>query len=150
MNVGFKKLHPDAILPTYGHGDGLNAGLDMYSLYCHTIHAHSSRIVETGVAWDGMPLVTEEAKPVLIIQSRSGLAFNNGIEASNAGICDCGYTGMIKVKIYNHSDNIYHILKGDKIAQGIIMMLPILTPVEVTEIEETLRGSKGFGSSGVS
>jgi len=149
MNVGFKKLHPDAILPTYGHSI-TDAGLDLYALHDYNIWGEGFCIVETGVAWDGMSLVTETEKPVLIVQSRSGLAFNNGIEASNAGIVDASYTGMIKVKLYNNSDRHYHITKGDKIAQGIVFMIPILTPEEVTEIAETLRGKKGFGSSGVS
>lgn len=148
MSVGFKKLHEDAKIPTFGHGDPSNGGMDFYALNTLTIHAGESTIMDTGIAWDGTPLCTPYEKPVLIMQSRSGLAFNHGIEASNAGIIDATYQGPIKVRLYNNGVD-YVVRKGDRIAQGIVYMVPNVLPIEIEEFSgETERGEKGFGSTG--
>lgn len=146
--IGFKKLDPLAIIPTYAHNDKTNAGLDFYSLHEYTLYPGATAILETGIAWDGMALVTESEKPVLVVKSRSGNAFNHSVECTNAGIIDANYTGQIKVKLYNHGENLVVIHKGDRIAQGIVYMLPILEPTEVFELTETVRGANGFGSTG--
>lgn len=64
--------------------------------------------------------------PILgaVIQSRSGLAIKYSIEASNAGVIDSGYTGELNVKLYNHSNQYYKILKGDRIAQILFFIRP--------------------------
>ena len=146
METRFKLNHPDARLPTYGNDDELNAGLDFYSPYEHIIHPHESAIIDLGVAWDASNLVSDYEKPVLIIKSRSGLAFNFGIEASGAGVIDTSFTKNIKVKLYNNSTAPYMIHRGDRICQGLIIMMPILHPVEIETIEEIERD--GFGSTG--
>ena len=92
-----------------------------------------SAILDTGVAWDGMALMTQYEKPVLIIQSRSGLAFNHEVEASNAGVVDTGYRNSIKVRLYNNSKKPYHVSKGDRIAQAILYYIPLCVPVEIEE-----------------
>ncbi len=148
MKLGFKKLSPDAVIPTYAHNDPTNAGLDFYSLHDYTLYPGARVILETGIAWDGMSLVTETEKPVLVIKSRSGNAFNHSIECTNAGIIDANYTGQIKVKLYNHGETLVMIRKGDRIAQGIVYMLPVVEPVEVFDLTETVRGANGFGSTG--
>lgn len=150
MSVGFKKLHEDAVLPSFGNGDLRNAGIDFYAINSVTIKPKMYAIMDTGIAWDGLPLCTEYEKPVLIVQSRSGLAFNHGIEACNAGIIDAGYRGSIKVKLYNMSEVPYVINKGDRIAQGIVYMLPNIVPVEIEEFKPYVseRGEGGFGSTG--
>lgn len=81
-----------------------------------------------------------------MVKSKSGLNVKHGLTAE--GVIDCGYTGSIVVKLYNHTDNYYRVEKGDKIAQLVIM--PIITPdLElVDKFEETERGDGGFGSSG--
>lgn len=148
MNIGFKKLHKDAIVPSFGNEDILNAGLDFYSINHYTIKSGESAIMCTGIAWDGLGAVTETEKPVLKVFSRSGLAFNSGIECTNAGVIDASYQGEIKIKLYNTSKKDYCINKGDRIAQGIVSMLPIFTAVEITNFSKiTNRG--GFGSTGV-
>ena len=148
MNIGFKRTRPEATIPTFGHNDRTNAGMDFYSCEDISIYPKTAVVVDTGIAWDGMPLVTNNEKPVLVIQSRSGLSVNHSIEACNAGVIDAGYTGSIRVKLYNNSEVPFKIIKGDRIAQGIVYMLPVVTPVEIQEIGETIRGDKGFGSSG--
>ena len=147
MKVGFKKLYDDSIIPSYGNGDESNAGLDLYAHYGATIHAHSAAIFGTGVAWEPFNWAVGY-KPFLLVNSRSGLAFNSGVEASNAGVVDVSYRGEIKVKLYNNTDKDVFINKGDRIAQGIAMELPYVEVVELTELSETSRGDRGFGSSG--
>lgn len=149
MSVGFKKLHKDAIIPVFGNNDITNAGLDFYSLHDYTIKSGGHVTVDTGIAWDGIPLCTPYEKPVLIIKSRSGLAFNKNIEASNAGVVDASYQGAIKVKLYNKGRVDYVVKKGERIAQGIVYMIPNVHPIEIEEFSgETERGDKGFGSTG--
>lgn len=80
------------------------------------------------------------------IESKSGLNVRHGLTCQ--GLIDCGYTGSIVVKLFNHTDKAHYFNKGDKIAQLVIR--PILTPKLklVTELEETERGNGGFGSTG--
>ena len=80
------------------------------------------------------------------LKSKSGLNINSGLQS--AGVIDSGYTGSIRVKLYNHGHEMIQIVRGQKISQ--LVILPIETPeVElVNELEETERGNNGFGSSG--
>lgn len=154
MTVYFKKIYPDSVLPTWGHDDPTNAGVDLYSHDTKTISPHSFMRISTGVSWYINPNISDTTKEkwVLIVQSRSGLAFNADVEASNAGVIDQGYTGEIYVKLINNSDIPFSISKGERIAQGLIYRLPIVKIAELTpeiEVTESKRGSKGFGSSGV-
>lgn len=149
MKIRFKKLCADAKIPTFGNDDTTNAGMDFYSIHDYTIRAGGHCVVDTGIAWDGIPLCTPYEKPVLIIKSRSGLAFNKNIEASNAGVVDASYQGAIKVKLYNKGRVDYVVKKGERIAQGIVYMIPNVHPIEIEEFSsETERGDKGFGSTG--
>ena len=81
-----------------------------------------------------------------MLKSKSGLNVKHGIVSE--GVIDVGYTGSIKVKLYNHSGYDYTVEAGDKISQ--LVILPYLSPdLElVDELEETERGSNGFGSTG--
>jgi len=100
-----------------------------------------------------------------IIKSRSGLAIDNSIEASNAGVLDSGYTGQIYIKIYNHSLRSFTIKKGTRIAQilfgyshtvapdrlghiDIPQTIPELTEDEFRAIKSR-RGENGVGSTGL-
>jgi len=154
MVIKFKRLTDTAILPTQAHDT--DAGIDLYSDETIDIKAHSSAPVRTGIAWNGngcefdcnswefYRLNTAQ----LIVKSRSGMAFKKGIEASNAGVIDQDYTGEINVLLYNTTDKDFTVNKGDKIAQAVFEFKPKLQIVEVKEIEKTVRGDNGFGSSG--
>lgn len=149
IEVPFIKLDPGAIIPSFGGGDDTHAGLDLYALYGVTIPPGGSAIVSTGVAWDGMVLMTTFEKPLFKVYSRSGFAFNKSVEASNAGLIDASYQGPIKVKLYNNSPYAVTIAKGERIAQGVVEMIPNVKPVEATGFSTvTARGDKGFGSTG--
>jgi len=176
--VYFKKLFEDATIPTFGHGDITNSAVDLYAYipkeYVDTdtiserfiiLEAKESVVISAGVAWyidteylDTFLRVGESFgsserlfKLGMTINSRSGLAMKQGIETSNAGIIDEGYSGCIHIKLYNNSDTSFVLRHGDRIAQGKIELLPM---VEIKEWEfnkdfpETERGKKGFGSSG--
>jgi dUTP pyrophosphatase len=81
-----------------------------------------------------------------LIKSKSGLMVNNGLLTD--GTIDSGYTGSIKVKLFNTSPKDYKFKAGDKIAQLVIVpcLLPELELVD--HLEETDRGDGGFGSTG--
>ena len=154
MIVNFKKLNPDAIIPSFGNGDSENAGLDFYSTETVTIMPGKSVVIDTGIAWEpdmhgdwDTPSYTT-FKPVMIIKGRSGLAIKHGVECCSAGIIDMSFRGSIVVKLYNTSDVIYTVNKGDRIAQGVVVALPELTVREVETLSDTERGTNGFGSSG--
>lgn len=132
------KLDNGAYMPTRAHA--ADAGLDLYSPEEVHIPPKWFATIDTGVHVE-LPKNT-----VGMVKSKSGLNVNHGIQSE--GVIDVGYTGSIKVKLYNHSGRWYRVEKGDKISQ--LVILPILTPdLEVVdELDETERGNGGFGSTG--
>lgn len=175
MKVRFKKMYSDATIPSFAYGDELNAGLDLYAYILPSRHlanltASGDLVIEvgasvnigTGVAWEpgefrhevpvGPDLAKVEKvrgwKPALIIKGRSGLAIRHGIEASNAGVVDAGYRGEIMVRLTNIGRERYVIQHGDRIAQGLVILMPIVQVEEAAELSPTGRGENGFGSSG--
>lgn len=83
------------------------------------------------------------------IYARSGLASKYGLAPANCvGIVDSDYRGDIKVALHNYSDKNQVIDVGERIAQLVIQPISLCTPVEVDELDETERGSAGFGSTG--
>ena len=134
------KLNAGAFMPTRAHPT--DAGLD---LYCpegesQIVPARESAVFDTGVHVELPPGTCG------LIVSKSGLNMKHGIVSD--GLIDVGYTGSIRVKLYNHSGHDYRVEVGDKISQ--LAILPILTPeLELVDrLSETERGDRGFGSSG--
>lgn len=144
MNVKIKKLNENAIIPT--RGSEYAAGYDLYA--CTTkyiaIEPHSTVKVGTGLAIE-IPDGYFGA-----IFARSGIATKRGLRPSNCvGACDSDYRGEYIVALHNDTDVPQIIEPHERIAQLIVM--PYL-PVEFTEVEgltDTVRGSGGFGSTGV-
>ena len=118
-------------------GMDLKADIDMP----YVIEAKSSIIIPTGI-YIGLPDGYEAQ-----IRSRSGLAFKYDIQA-HVGTIDADYTGEIKVKLFNHSDNKFVVQPGERIAQMIINKIEKVEWEEVTELKKTERGEGGFGSTG--
>lgn len=84
------------------------------------------------------------------IRSRSGLAAKNGIMVLNSpGTVDSSYTGEIKVVLYNSDISDYVVKPGDRIAQMVVAEVPLVGLELADDIEQTDRGSDGFGSTGV-
>ena len=118
----------------------MDAGLDLRSPIKFTIKPKSSYTVDTGVH------IQLPHNTVGMVKSKSGLNVKYGL--TSEGVIDEGYTGSIRVKLYNHSIKSYTVLRGDKISQ--LVILPIIKPIlEVVDfLEDTDRGNDGFGSSG--
>ena len=131
-------LDEGAIMPTRAHED--DAGLDLYSQENQIVSAKEAGYFDTGVH------IEIPKGFVGMLKSKSGLNVRYGIVSE--GVIDAGYTGSIVVKLYNHSGRDYRVKRGDKISQ--LVILPIITPEleEVKELEQTSRGSGGFGSTG--
>lgn len=146
----FKKESETAKLPTKHTCD--SAGIDFYSNTEARIPPKGSEIISLGVSWkpeiDYLTAVTYTLS--LIIQSRSGLAFKNDIESSNAGVVDADYystpekKAVIKCKLYNNGDEPFYVNVGDKICQGVLHLVPKTLDVKILDDS---RNSEGFGSS---
>jgi len=140
VKIRVKKLHPDAILPSYAHpGD---SGLDMYSIEDITIPPKERRIVSTGIAIEYPEGYTS------LFWDKGGLAANNGLTVLG-GVFEHIYRGEYKVVLYNTSDVAYEVKKGQKIVQ--LLIQPIITAEieEAQELSETVRGEGRFGSTGL-
>ena len=84
-----------------------------------------------------------------LIFARSGLGVKHGISLSNGvGVIDSDYRGELKVGLTNLSDTPYTIQPGDRVAQLAILPVTQPTVVQVAELDETDRGTGGFGSTG--
>lgn len=120
-----------------------DAGLDLYSREDITIKGYGgSAIFNTGVHIELPPNTYGK------IESKSGLNTGYGV-VSCGGVIDEGYTGSIKVKLYNFGPNSFHVVPGMKIAQLIIQPC-LYVPVEIGKINKnTERGDNGFGSTGL-
>lgn len=136
-----KKLTEDAILPTQAHpGD---AGWDLYSNISCIVKAGETVKIGTGISIQ-LPKNTFGA-----VFARSGLATKQGLRPANCvGVCDSGYTGEYIVALHNDSDEDSTIMKGDRVAQ--LVVIPYVTGelCVVDDLDKTERGSGGFGSTG--
>lgn len=134
------KLDEGAIMPTRAHDT--DAGLDLYSREDKKVPAHGSAVFDTGVHIE----LPKNPLTVGFLKSKSGLNIHHNITSD--GTIDVGYTGSIRVKLYNHGSVAYAVNRGDKISQ--LVILPILTPeLELVDsLAKTERGDGGFGSTG--
>ena len=132
------KLDDFAFIPERAHNT--DAGLDLKSPICIEIPARCSAVIDTGVHVD-LPIGT-----VGFLKSKSGLNVNHDITSD--GVIDVGYTGSIKVKLYNHGIIPYQVLRGDKITQLVVVECHFPDVEIVEELDNTERGNKGFGSTG--
>jgi dUTP pyrophosphatase len=144
MELKIKKLHPAAILPTYGSAGA--AGADLYALPEGdpiTIKPGETVFIHTGLS-----MAIPEGYVGLNF-ARSGLASKQGLAPANkVGVIDSDYRGELMVALHNHGEVPRTVEPGDRIAQFLIM--PVITArfVEVDSLDETQRGSGGFGSTG--
>lgn len=117
-----------------------DAGYDIRTPIPLYVPAKGSALVDTGVH------VSIPKGYVGILKSKSGLNVKHDIIGT--GTIDSGYTGSVRVKLYNLGEHDHLFDRGDKIIQ--IVFYPIYTPdIEyVDSLEETERGDNGFGSTG--
>jgi dUTP pyrophosphatase len=132
------KLDENAKAPQYAHPwDG---GMDLFAAERKVVRANDFEVIETGVHIEipeGM---------VGLITSKSGLMAKNGLTCR--GTIDAHYVGSIKAVVFNHSRRDYIVEKGDKVTQLVILRCEHPELVLVDALEDTDRGTGGFGSTG--
>lgn len=145
MSFTVKKLHPDAIVPT--RGSKKSSGLDLYALEDVLMYVNETKIIKTGIAF-GIPEGYE-----VQVRPRSGLSLKTGLTIPNSpGTIDQDYTGecavIMRLSPTNNTVSSYQIKRGDRIAQAVLCPVTIEDLIEVNDLDETERGSNGYGSTG--
>jgi len=134
-----KKLSPAAILPSRGSSGA--AGYDLSASKDCIVPARGNALVPTDLA------IAIPSGTYARIAPRSGLAWKHSIDVG-AGVVDFDYRSAVGVILFNHSDTNFTIKAGDRIAQLILEKIEIAEVQEVETLEDTARGSGGFGSTG--
>jgi dUTP pyrophosphatase len=147
ITVRFKKLSPDAVIPTVAHGGYAdNSGADLVAIESVNLIPGDVCAVSTGLAIE-LPIGFEAQ-----IRPRSGMG-KQGIIIPNApGTIDPSYRGEIKVLLLNTSTTPYRpyrIEVGDRIAQIVVARYEPVEWLEADELSTTRRGVGGFGSTGM-
>jgi len=145
LPLGYKVLHPDAILPKYNYDS--DSGFDLHSVDEIEIPAFGRALVPTGLSFD-----IQDGYEIQV-RTKSGLAINQGLMVLNSpGTVDNGYTGEVKAIIFNTNPTSVTIPKGMKVGQAVLC--PVVNGGWVdlqptNKINEKERGSNGFGSTGI-
>ena len=135
-----KLLSFDAKVPT--RATEFSAGLDLSSIEDTIVPANKWIAIPTGIS------IQIPKDCYARIAPRRGIAFKHGIQVG-AGVVDSDYTGEIKVILFNHGSSDFEVKKGDRIAQLIFEKIYTDYFIEVEELDDTVRGEGGFGSTGV-
>ena len=144
MQVKVKKLNENAKLPVYG-----TDGAACFDIYCLdngvvTIQPGKSENLKTGLAFE----IPEGH--VMMVFSRSGHGFKNGIRLSNCtGIIDSDYRGELNVKLQNDGKETFLISGAERVAQAMVVPFDHVEFIETEDLSETERGTGGLGSTGV-
>lgn len=123
------------------------AGMDLHACMEHSVLLHpGARVrIPTGIA-----LQLPGPDVVALVYARSGLAWRHGLGLPNGvGVIDSDYTGEIQVLLTNFSDDPFEIQPGDRVAQIVFAPVWLAELRRVEALEQTVRGDKGFGSTGV-
>ena len=143
MKINIKKLHSDAVIPTYAKAG--DAGMDMYAIANGEADKHGNMVYHTGIAMeipDGH---------VGLIYPRSSVSKTPHSLRNHVGVIDSGYRGEVIFKfgwVESSSIETQVYDKGDRIGQIMIMPYPKVEFVEAAYLSETDRGDGGFGSTG--
>lgn len=133
------KVLPGGKIPTYAHPT--DAGADVYASESITFEAGETKIIPTGIK------VNIPTGYAIFIYPRSGMSLKTGMRIANSvGVIDSDYNKEIGVIMTNTFNSKWTIMQGDKIAQMIIMPVPMIKFIEVNDIQDSGRG--GFGSTG--
>jgi len=165
MKINFKKLSDTAIAPTKGHYN--DAGFDLYADEDAILAYGETKVIATNIALELPDGYMADVRP------RSGLTSKTALRVQY-GTVDAGYRGNIGI-ICDNVDNLYkvkmidnklhaiitgdrdailtyntaiEIKRGDKIAQLVIQKIPDIELIEADELNKTVRGAGGFGSTG--
>ncbi len=138
------RLAHGADLPLPAYESEAAAGLDLRAAEACEIPSGARALVPTGLAI-AIPHGFEGQ-----VRPRSGLAIKHGVTVLNApGTIDSDYRGEVKVILVNFGDSPFRIARGDRIAQLIVAPVTRVEIADVESLDETARGSGGFGSSGM-
>ncbi len=142
MDLKIKKLAENAVIPTYG--SEYAAGADLYSCEGElTFAPGETKMVHTGLAMQ-IPVGY-----VGLVYARSGIASKRGLAPANkVGVVDSDYRGEVMVALHNHSSESQTIAAGERIAQMVIAPYLTVNYVETDTLDDTDRGTGGFGSTG--
>jgi dUTP pyrophosphatase len=134
-----------AVYPKYAYPT--DSGFDLHSTIEFTLPSFGRAIIPTGIK------VSFDEGLELQIRPKSGLAINQGITVLNTpGTVDAGYTGELKVIVFNTNKTDFTITKGMKIAQAVLCPVVCgkwIDIVKVSEVENKDRSDNGFGSTGI-
>ena len=142
MKVNVKKLSSTAVLPTRGSSSA--AGYDLYAdVESEKIAPGQTVKIPVGVAME----IPEGYFGGIF--ARSGLSTKEGLRPANCvGVIDSDYRGPILVPLHNDSEVTREVVRGEKIAQMVVIPYLNVEFEEVEELEETQRGEGGFGTTG--
>ena len=142
MTLRFARLRDQARAPARAH-DG-DAGYDLHAAEAATLAPGERASVGTGIA-----VAVPEGCAGLVLP-RSGLAARHGISVVNApGLIDSGYRGEVRVLLLNNDPREpFEVSPGDRIAQLLLVRFESPEPEEVEALDDTARGTAGFGSTG--
>lgn len=135
----FVKLSENATTPT--RGSALSAGYDLYSADNSIIKPRNKAVVMTDIR------IAVPEGCYARIAPRSGLAVKHFIDVG-AGVIDPDFRGNLGVVLFNFGKESFHVKKGERIAQLILERIFSSDLMEVSSLEETERGNRGFGSTG--
>ncbi|KAK3231593.1 hypothetical protein Dsin_003474 [Dipteronia sinensis] len=135
-----KKLSEKAVLPS--RGSPLAAGYDLSSATETKVPARGKALVPTDLS------IAISVGTYARVAPRSGLTWKHSIDVG-AGVIDADYRGPVGVILFNHSDVDFEVKVGDRIAQLIIEKIVTPDVLEVEDLDSTVRGEGGFGSTGV-
>ena len=144
MEIKIKKLRENAVIPC--RASAAAAGYDLYAcLDSDSLVIEPHRTVKIGT---GLSIAVPDGYFGAIF-ARSGLAAKEGLRPANCvGVADSDYRGEYIVALHNDTDEIRTVGNGDRIAQLVIMPYLSVEFTQTEELDETQRGSGGFGSTG--
>jgi dUTP pyrophosphatase len=140
QKVYIKRLDPSVPAPAYAHDD--DAGFDLFARSEVVLGPGERAQVPTGVA-----MVIPDGY-VGLVWDKSGISHKHGLKTLG-GVVDAGYRGEVMVGVVNVGSEPYHIDKHRKVAQMLVQAVEHVVFEEVEELPDSVRGTGGFGSTGV-
>ncbi len=134
-----KRLSEKAVIPKRGSAEA--AGIDLSSAVEAIVPARGKAMIATDLS------IAVPLGHYARIAPRSGLAAKNSIDVG-AGVVDSDYRGALNVILFNHADVDFAVKQGDRIAQLILEKISFADVEEVQDLDATVRGAGGFGSTG--
>ena len=149
MKINVKKINKDAVIPMFAHST--DSGFDLFTCEDVTILGGKKAIAKTGLIFEipqgwGIQVKNKSGITIKGVPTTSG---NNADITIFEGTIDMDYRGELGIMLKNEEDFEIIIPKHTKLAQGILRKVYNCTFAEVEEVNDTVRGEGGFGSTGV-